>query len=309
MLLCLSTSCGFSQNLISNPSFEDIDSCYGQPAPIGFDVFAWTGCKGWSCPTRASSDLWCKNPVYGNQEPPFLPGIGYQFPHTGNNFAGFGIFDRNTQNYREYIQNRLITPLESNQYYQFSMYVSANEDSINYSSCMQAYFSNTPVNSSNYYVLPFIPQWKNETDNFITDTVGWQLVSGIFKAIGGEQYVTIGCFDDSTNVIMLDKDPSTSSDLYYFIDDVSVVKAPIQLTFPNVFTPNNNNINDVFLPIVIGIPDFKVFIYNRWGNKMITLDVDTPEWNGKGATEGVYYYVLESKATKIREQGFFHLIR
>lgn len=309
LILYFSTFLGFSQNLISNPGFEEIDSCYGTASPIGFDVFQWSGCNNWYCPTTASSDLWCENPVVGVITPPQILGVGYQYPHTGNNFAGCVIFESLNQNYREYIQNKLVEPLEANHYYQFSIYVSANEDSINYSSCIQAYFSNFPVNSSDYYVLPFVPQWKNGADNFITDTTGWQLVSGIFKATGGEQYVTIGCFDDSTDVIMLDKNPSTTSDLYYFIDDVSLVKTPIQVEFPNVFTPNKDNINDVFSPIIIGIPDFKVTIYNRWGNEMITLDADTPVWDGKDATEGVYYYILESKATKISEQGFFQLIR
>ncbi len=308
LCFCLSIFIGLSQNLITNPSFEDIDSCYGGASPIGFDVFEWSGCKGWSCPTTASSDLWCENPILGVITPPQILGVGYQHPKTGNNFGGFVIFESLNQNYREYIQNKLVTSLEANQYYQFSVYLSTNEDSINYSSCIQAYFSSSPVNNSSYYVLPLIPQWKNEATNFITDTVGWQLISGIFKATGGEQYVTIGCFDDSTNVIMLDKDPSTTSDLYYFIDDFSLVKAPIQVEFPNVFTPNKDNINDVFFPIIIGIPDFKIKIYNRWGNEIITLDAGTPGWDGKDAPEGVYYYVLESKTTKIREQGFFQLI-
>lgn len=298
-----------SQNLITNPSFEDIDSCYGQPAGIGFDVFEWSGCVGWSCPTNASSDLWCENPLFGTLTPPFIPGVGYQVPLTGNNYAGFLSFELTNQNYREYVQNKLISPLEVNQYYQFSFYISTNEDSINYSSCIQAYFSLNPTFSSSYYSLPLNPQWKNNSQNYIIDTLNWYLVTGVFKANGGENFVTIGCFDDSTNMIMFDKDPNTTSDLYYFIDDISLIKAPIEISFPNIFTPNNDDVNDKFEPKLIGIKDYQVLIYNRWGNKVAKLDINTPFWDGDKAPDGVYYYVLESKELEINEQGYFQLIR
>lgn len=297
-----------AQNLITNPSFEEIDSCYGNPAPLGFDVFQWTGCTGWSCPTKGSSDIWCANPIIGSQEPPLTP-VGYQYPKSGSNYAGLVIFQYIGQNYREYLQNKLKSPLEKNEYYLFSEYISVNGDSINYSSCMQAYFSQTPVSDTNYDVLPLIPQWSNDAGNYLKDTISWQLVSGVFKATGGEQYLTIGCFDDSVNVVMKDKNPNTTSELYYVIDDVSLTKAPIEVKFPNVFTPNGDKMNDLFFPTIIGIPDFKVFIYNRWGNKMTVLDTETPSWDGKDATVGTYYYILESKHTKIREQGFFQLVR
>jgi gliding motility-associated-like protein len=298
-----------AQNLIVNSSFEDIDSCYGQPAPIGFDVFNWTGCNNWKCPTMASSDIWCENPVFGNQSPPSLPGIGFQFPHLGENYSGILIFELTDQNYREYIQNELVTPLEVNQYYQFSIFVSTNEDSINYSSCLQAYFSSNPVSSIDYHTLPNQPQWKNPTNNFIRDTLGWQLLTGIFKANGGEKFVTIGCFDDSAGIQVLNRDPLTTSDIYYFIDDVSIEKAPIEIVFPNVFSPNEDGVNDFFEPTVNGVPDYEVFIYNRWGNLMQVLDSKTSIWNGGKASEGTYFYVLQSKETDITEQGFFQLVR
>ena len=297
-----------AQNLITNPSFEDIDSCYGQPADIGFDVFEWSGCVGWSCPTIGSSDLWCPHPDAG-VEPPWILGFGYQNPLTGKSLAGAFTFALHAQNYREYIQNRLVSPLEANQYYQFSGYLSTNEDSINYSSCFQAYFSDSPTSSSDYLVLPLIPQWKNEVNNFIKDTVGWQFVSGVFKANGGEKYVTIGCFDDSINVHMLNKDPFTTSDIYYFIDDLSLVKAPINVFFPNVYTPNNDGVNEEYAPVIMGIEDYEVFIYNRWGNLMTKLTTSNPKWNGIQANEGTYFYVLKSELVAINEQGFFQLVR
>lgn len=300
---------GKTQNLISNPSFEDIDSCYGNASPIGFDVFDWSNCIKWDCPTNASSDLWCENPTLGVITPPQILGFGFQFPKSGENFAGLYMFELTEQNYREYIQNKLSTPLQSNIYYKFSLYVSTNEDSLNYSSCLQAYFSTNPISSSNYFVLPLIPQWKNDPQNFIKDTIGWQLVSGVFKANGGEQYVTIGCFDDSANVVMKNKDPFTTSDLYYFIDDVSLEVAPIEIEFPNVFTPSKDEINELYTPKIKGLAEYEIFIFNRWGNKVAVLDENNPSWDGKNATQGVYYYCLKENEYNIIEQGFFQLFR
>lgn len=298
-----------AQNLITNPSFEDIDSCYGAPAPVGFNVFGWSGCLGWSCPTFGSSDLWCQNPVFGNNFPPILGPIGYQYAKTGDNYAGILVHEVAYPEYREYIQNELVNPLETNQYYTLSIYVSTNEDSINYSSCLQAFFSETSVSSSNYLVLQLNPQWKNPVGNYIRDTIGYQLLTGVFKANGGEKFITIGCFDDSLAIDMINKIPDVSSDIYYAIDDISLVKAPIEIYFPNVFSPNNDDINDMFEPIVLGLPDYEIFIYNRWGNLIEKLDFSSPNWNGGKCKEGTYFYVMHSKQLDIKEQGYFQLVR
>lgn len=38
---------------------------------------------------------------------------------------------------------------------------------------------------------------------------------------------------------------------------------------PNIFTPNNDGINDLFVPVIsIGIVSMNTTIYNRWGNKI-----------------------------------------
>ncbi|OFY92348.1 MAG: hypothetical protein A3K10_17485 [Bacteroidetes bacterium RIFCSPLOWO2_12_FULL_31_6] len=58
---------------------------------------------------------------------------------------------------------------------------------------------------------------------------------------------------------------------------------------PNVFTANDDGVNDFFfiknLP-----PQSKLQIYNRWGNLM--LDTDDYQNNWKIDVDGVYYYVL-----------------
>ena len=73
-----------------------------------------------------------------------------------------------------------------------------------------------------------------------------------------------------------------------------------QLIIPNIFTPNNDNINDCFGPA--GIPEgcYWLYVYNRWGVLMFdSFKLDKTCWNGNFmATEtkvvdGVYFWVME----------------
>lgn len=96
------------------------------------------------------------------------------------------------------------------------------------------------------------------------------------------------------------------------------------VSFPNVFTPNGDNINDLYFPKYKVDPRWvtieELTIQNRWGNSVYsyTLNGNIPlgwdgMFNGNPALEGVYFYhvvysdvLLENQ--KI-EHGFFHLIR
>ena len=68
------------------------------------------------------------------------------------------------------------------------------------------------------------------------------------------------------------------------------------LYFPNVFTPNSDNINDNFKMVgaTDQITDFSISIFNRWGVLLFKSTDPSFEWNGtyKGAVvpDGVYFY-------------------
>ncbi len=63
---------------------------------------------------------------------------------------------------------------------------------------------------------------------------------------------------------------------------------------PNAFTPNNDEMNDVFIPKTEGVTKFKMDIYDRWGLLIYTTDDVLKGWdstiNGKQAQEDVYVY-------------------
>lgn len=65
--------------------------------------------------------------------------------------------------------------------------------------------------------------------------------------------------------------------------------------FPNAFTPNANGMNDRYLISYLGIRNFHISIYNRWGQLMYESNSLDEGWDGKTKGEecmaDVYFYV------------------
>tara|TARA_B110000027_G_C16108017_1_gene296258 strand:+ start:15 stop:1502 length:1488 start_codon:yes stop_codon:yes gene_type:complete len=81
------------------------------------------------------------------------------------------------------------------------------------------------------------------------------------------------------------------------------VQCPIENI--NVFTPNNDGINDFFVPINLNqYPDPYVLIFNRWGGLVYKNEKYQNDWSGThyktGAElkEGIYYYSIDPKSSK-----------
>ena len=86
---------------------------------------------------------------------------------------------------------------------------------------------------------------------------------------------------------------------------------------PNVFTPNNDNINDLFVIHAEYEPTYSIEIYDRWGVKMFSSTDPSDYWNGKinntGAKvpDGVYYYIIKAECggKDYNHNGFVQVIR
>ena len=81
-----------------------------------------------------------------------------------------------------------------------------------------------------------------------------------------------------------------------------VVIKEYDLFIPNAFTPNSNDdINEGFRPYGIGIDEFLMKIYTRWGESIYSTTNIEEEWNGKYNNSGeecqlgVYVYYIEVK--------------
>ena len=86
---------------------------------------------------------------------------------------------------------------------------------------------------------------------------------------------------------------------------------------PNIFTPNGDGLNDLFIIKNKTLKEFRCIILNRWGVKMYEWDNANKGWDGKtekGAecTPGVYFYIVTGTGDDnvIYEfHGAFHLMR
>lgn len=98
---------------------------------------------------------------------------------------------------------------------------------------------------------------------------------------------------------------ASTDDVFVYFDSESLVDLS-SLTIPNVFSPNNDGINEFFSPLLLDYPDFDITgimqefelsIYSRWGNLVYQSNGNRRFWdgrieNGELSSEGVYYYIL-----------------
>ncbi len=78
---------------------------------------------------------------------------------------------------------------------------------------------------------------------------------------------------------------------------VNLQNCDTEIAMPNVFSPNNDGNNDLFVPIKnIGIVTAELSIYNRWGQKLAVITDLTTGWNGKHDSKvcpaGTYFWIL-----------------
>lgn len=127
----------------------------------------------------------------------------------------------------------------------------------------------------------------------------------LFKSIAGCYYVT--ALDSNLN----ESSPS---------DTLCVDNCPYY-ELPNVFTPNDDNLNDFFTPLPRWkfIESIDIKIYNRWGNLIFETKDPNIKWNGKNkdsgadCPDGVYYYICTVNEIRLKGtvskslNGFVHL--
>lgn len=98
---------------------------------------------------------------------------------------------------------------------------------------------------------------------------------------------------------------------------IFVADVPGVVEIPNVFTPNGDGVNDVFIPYTEGIAQMTMEIYDRWGVLMFKTSSPPEGWDGTNpsgsdAVDGTYYYVVRAVAYNdqvFELTGFLTLIR
>jgi gliding motility-associated-like protein len=243
---------------------------------------------------------------------------GFQNAKTGSAYAGivFAQDNPNSPTFSEYIHVELNKCLIFGKFYRLQFYVN-NSGYYYCSNSIGVLFTQVALNLNTENVIPITPQFQSDLDLFFCDTAKWYELNYVFQADGTEKFLTIGVFNEMPETYVINENGivQQGGDRYYYIDDVSLVELDysswIEGKIPNVITPNNDNINDVFTFDNEVVRAKKLSILNRWGNVVFETN-DSFSWdgtfNGNPCSNGVYYYMIEVSET-IKTNGFLTLIR
>ena len=207
---------GYSQNIVPNGDFEFYTSCPNAPAQIN-------RAYPWYDPNNATSDSSnsCA-PDSSNISVPCIFGcFCFQNAHSGNGYCGLFAYGNN---YREYIQVKLSDSLKHNTCYSVTFYINLINHTLYASNNIGAYFSNLAIFCPNPTAYNLTAQILLTGNPIISDTVNWTKINGVYNAIGGEQYLTIGNLARDSNTFhqIIDTIQNVDNRAYYFVDDVSL---------------------------------------------------------------------------------------
>lgn len=208
-------------NLVVNPGFETVSSIPLQDGELFKAI-------GWISPNILPSNLYSTLALQPYVSAP-LGNLGYfyQFPRSGNNFAGILTFRIDFDpNYRQYVQGKLSDTLERKKKYKVEYFTNLCNGCVYSTNNLGVYFSNDSFIANSAYSLLDTPQVINSSTNALNDTLNWIKISGTYVAKGGEKHFTIGIFSAALGLdtIKISNTPpcTTCQQAYYNIDDVSV---------------------------------------------------------------------------------------
>jgi gliding motility-associated-like protein len=186
-----------AQNLVPNPSFEEMQGC----EPFQNDIHctaAWLEYLGLDF--ENTPDLGFEGAVF------FPPSTIAAFD--GNQYLNIECSTGNP----EYVQVDLIAPLEAGTEYCVSFYASVWAESPEVAPSLGVYFTNTPLTDSPFELG--LAAHVQGPVNF--DPTSWTLISGTYIAQGGESILVLSGFENT----------GTMPFPYMYIDAVSVIALP-----------------------------------------------------------------------------------
>lgn len=329
---------GFSQNLVSNHSFENYSDCPESSDEVyladGWQKLAYTS-DYYNC-EHFSSDI---------------DTIG----QNGSGYMGMSCLRPNWDtDYREYVGQYLDQPLVGGTEYYVEFWVKLSGDKCIGTDAFGALFTidePQPVDSWTS-LLPYFPQIENEQYNQIDNCWEWKKICGTFVAEGGENFITLGSFKSDLESTYNVVDTATckgGEDVhwsYILVDNVLVTSsipgslncidgpfsypetaidpydennnnspevnyANCVLIEENVITPNGDQINDYLLINVSANFYFKLI--NRWGDMVYYTD-QMDVWYGedlknRNLSSGTYFFLVVDHINSCRQQGTITILR
>src|SRR5690554_6414935 len=258
------------QNLLPNPSFEDM-----RPAAFLHPIY-WSAAtnEGWNYLTPYNNTYDSRYSAPENVS-------GYQEARSGKAYIGMSLMHlysftpskRNTT--REYLQTKLKRPLKADSTYCFQIYVSL-ADSMRYASrgLLGVYFSKTAVHGNHRQWLPYTPQIVLSPHQYLTDKDNWVKYSGTYKAMGGEEYLTMGNFNDTT---IIDTLFVKGGEAFYYMR--------IYCYLDDIFLGSCDSLPDSLSGVAERFVEEKMRMYPNPSRNLLNIDFETTK-------EGKYQFEL-----------------
>ena len=236
----------FSQELITNGGFEETRGEIKEKNPL-------SSIKGWNNATGVRSDVICKTEC--NSQISF-PGISEGIePNNGNYSASFSPFSLLNSFYRSYLENELAYELKKNTGYNLSFDIMLHPRSKYALKGIGVLATSRPFEISAKDENIVI---ENAAANYSIDLGKpgvWVKYSVYFEAEGGEEYITIGNFEEGTFTQYDDVTELVNSDFpiipaaVYIIDNVSLSEGSKPLAFGKMDGSNlaQNNATKSFI--------------------------------------------------------------
>ena len=240
---------------------------------------------------------------------------------SGRAMAGLEVSRREGTNKREYLTGTFSEPLEIGKRYVFSFAI-ANGDvyensaaglgvtdlGIAFSAESLDQYEREPIYAQPHFSIPHIQYYQ-----------GWKVIKFAFTANDNYIHFTFGMFGSDDNKLIQSFEGPGRSKAYYFVDDFEIqvledilvdeepVKGELNPEFfvesqtfvPTAFTPNNDGINDEFMPhLQKDAVDASLLIFDRAGTLVWESYGDTVLWNGmnlsgQNSESGVYMWRLQ----------------
>ena len=168
----------------------------------------------------------------------------------------------------------------------------------------KADFSFTPLEPSN------ITEYVTFKDSSSLDVIAWDWITSDGGIYSGSSSVNHSFADSGSYFVTL-----TATNANGCQDDITklvYVNADLFVHLPNAFTPNGDPLNSHFglSGITQGVSQFKMMIYNRWGQQVFYSEDVNIKWDGtflgKPAEQGVYVYRMEYTNPKQTQWYYFN---
>jgi outer membrane protein OmpA-like peptidoglycan-associated protein len=215
----LSASAQDMNNLVENPSFEQTEGRIKRGGAIAIAI-------GWMSPTTAAADLFSSSNKEGYGTP--NNNLGMEEAQDGENYAGFRAFSYNDKEARNYVSSKLKMTMVKDQKYCVTFYVNLAEASKYASNNIGINFSKKQYNITEPKSIMTTTSVRDKDNLVYSGQFGWDQICGVYKAEGGEKFLTIGNFsaNGETQNTRLKKGSFTGTEVvsaYYFLDNISVV--------------------------------------------------------------------------------------